>query len=106
MKKLDIILWAIVGLVLLLLSAGNAWSQQQRPQCLPFEEFRSALTTMKQSLISLGMVGNSHVVMVFSAPDGQAWTIISVDTNGIACGMAAGTAWDQGRIPSSTARDA
>lgn len=109
MKRIDRIIAAIalLGLVLVLAGVSIAGAQQTPPPCMPFKEYSDNLAKgFKQQLISLGMIGNDHVLMVYVSPGGETWTIIAVDTKGIACGIAAGNAWDQGRVPAIGERGA
>jgi hypothetical protein len=105
MKKLDLLIAAIFALALLLLSIGHARAQQS-PPCLPVKQFHEALTKAHQTMVGVGHVGEGYVILFYAAPDGNFFTILSVDLKGRACVLAAGADWDQGRIPSSTARDA
>lgn len=105
MKKLDLLIAAIALIGLLLLSAGHARSQQS-PPCLPVKEFHDALTKAKQTMVGVGHVGENYVILFYAAPDGNFFTILSVDLKGRACVLAAGADWDQGRIPASGQREA
>ena len=90
----------------ILLSLSVTASFAQQPPCAPFEQWKIALTKVKQRLIGIGPVGETHVVMFWATQGGTYWTILNVDTSGKACVMAAGADWDQGRIPAIGEREA
>lgn len=90
----------------ILMSLYVTASPAQQQPCAPFAQWKAALEKAKQKLIGLGPIGETHVVMFWATPGGEHWTILSVDTTGKACAMAAGADWDQGRIPAIGERSA
>jgi hypothetical protein len=99
------LLLAILGSLSVISSAQAQVGGQ--PPCMPFQQFAEQLqSTYKEVQIGGGIVGGTHVVMLFASPGGATWTILQVDTTGKACGIAAGHEWDHGPLPSVPGRDA
>jgi hypothetical protein len=43
--------------------------------------------------VAIGVVSETHVVVVLASPDGKTFSIIAINSNGWACYLAAGTDW-------------
>jgi hypothetical protein len=80
----------------------------QQGACGPFEEFRDALENQfSERQVGGGiMAGNEAVIMLFSGPEGATWTMLAVNTQGVACILGVGTDWDHGPLPEVPGRGA
>jgi hypothetical protein len=69
----------------------------QKPPCGPFEDMRANLKKDRhETILQTGLVDERTLIVVFAAPNGETWTILSVDSSGFACAVAGGTDWDVG----------
>lgn len=81
----------------LLYHTYDADAQQQR--CAPFVQMRDSLKERYNETNSgVGIVNEKSVAVLFRSPGGETWTIALLDSNGIACAVAAGTDWSQSEI--------
>lgn len=90
MKALPLVLAAALPVAPAALPAAA-----QSLQCGPLDQVVEGLSTgWKETPVGRGMQGGDLIVMVFADPDGDTWTIIGVGSDGIACLLASGTAWE------------
>lgn len=71
------------------------------PQCLPYTQaLRIAGDKLHQVLLGgMGMLDPKHAIAMTMSPDGQTWTLFTIDTRGMACVLATGTWWMGPTIP-------
>jgi len=70
---------------------------QGGPFCAPVKKVFSHLEKMGEEFSSGGQVDDNRIVVVMATPDGSSWSMVSIDTNGVACLIAAGSNWDDGK---------
>jgi hypothetical protein len=79
------------------LTAQTASAQQSTPrllQCAPHEKIVERLgAKFTEAPTSLGLASNGNVVELFSAEDGETWTIVMTAPQGTSCIMASGRYW-------------
>ena len=82
---------ALLPLAALVVSTAGV-AAEEMPVCRPFVEFNKALSeTYHESRVGIATI-NPHVVLVFySSPNGETFTILSVGVNGLACVVSSGT---------------
>jgi len=92
---------AIVGAILTLYAITPALSQegppQARPGCMPLIELRGRLAQeYHETEVAGGLAKNGPAIVVFASPDGETWTIVGVQPNGMACFLSVGEGWYTG----------
>ena len=82
----------LLGLILSVGMAIPAFAQQQ---CAPYEQVPAMLeATYGEVLTAQGIVDPTHVVQLYRNPVTGSFSIIGVDTQGVACMLAGGDYWD------------
>jgi len=89
---------AIIAAFLVILGVLTARSDPigaDHPFCMPWTDLRRQLAdSYGEAPIGGGLVSATAAVQVLAPPGGETFTIVAVDTQGIACVIAAGTAWE------------
>ena len=79
------------ALIVSLVVAGSASAQMA---CAKRTDILSRLDGQySEAPVAMGLANNGGVIEVLSSPDGNTWTIIVTDTNGLSCLVAAGEYW-------------
>ena len=79
------------ALIVSLVVAGSASAQMA---CGERSDILSRLGGQySESPVAMGLANSGGVIEVLSSPDGNTWTIIVTDTNGLSCLLAAGEYW-------------
>jgi len=85
---------AAVAAVALFTGAQTATSQSNSNVCAPRDDLVSQLDAQfQESQKAVGLLGEQAVMEVFASDQGT-WTILTTDTNGTSCIVAAGEGWD------------
>ena len=81
---------------LLSLSVIASWlpaAAQQIP-CRPFPDMKRALVDQFQEReAAVGQINGQQIVVLFSSEGGKTWTMVTVNTGGMACVIGAGAHW-------------
>lgn len=89
---------AAVTMISAFLIVGKARAEQQ--SCAPFKMVRENLEKKhNETIISGGLNSDKLATFVFASPGGETFTIVIVDTRGIACQVGAGKQWFQESVP-------
>lgn len=87
-----VLLCALMAVILSIRSAGA----QDMP-CKPFAEIKETLARLYQEHeTDFGQSGPQQVIVLFRSEGGKTWTLLSVNTAGIACVVGAGANWTDG----------
>lgn len=83
---------ALVLSAALVVSTASVAAEPEMPVCGPFVEFNKSLAEKyHEKRIGVAMVNPQAVLVFFSSPNGETYTILSVGVNGIACIVSTGT---------------
>ena len=86
---------AVIGAVLVGLSALPASAEVQQPVCGVHQDvlewFKRAYS---ETPVSIGLATNGAVIEVLKSAEGT-WTIVMTQPNGVSCLMAAGEGWQE-----------
>jgi len=77
-----------------------------QPVCIPVNVMKEQMEkTYHEFPVASGVTtkGNA-VVQIYASADGKTFTVVIIGTNGIACGVAAGTDWQQNDVPKAEGR--
>ena len=68
----------------------------EAPMCGVYDELRTFLDDrFGERPTSSGLADDGTVMQVFASPGAGTWTMVSVDSGGLACVLATGQAWQQ-----------
>lgn len=83
------------------LIAALTTETKAQPVCIPWPAMKQSLEqTFHEALVGGGVTAKgAAVVQVYASADGKTFTIVLIGTNGIACGVVAGTDWQQTDMP-------
>ena len=88
---------AVVGIVPIQALADVAQSGTagvRQVACAPHDKLVAQLSgRYSEKLVSLGLSASGHVMQVYSANEGQSWTIVSTNPAGLSCILASGNNW-------------
>lgn len=93
---------AVVGVGIILLAAAafmlvlrTATARaEDGPVCAPFRDVQAKMAEhFHEVVVAAGKVGPRHAVTVLATPDGATFTILIVDSNGVACPVMVGLGW-------------
>ena len=90
-----------LAVLAIFINVSGALSQegppQARPGCMPLIELRGRLAQeYHETEVAGGLAKNGPAIVVFASPDGETWTIVGVQPNGMACFLSVGEGWYTG----------
>lgn len=93
-----------IGIVVILMAA-TALAQPRATHCYDWPMLRQLLDSeYGEKPIGGGFVSDEVVVQVLAAPGGKTFTIVTINTQGLACIEAVGEGWEPGRLPAIEGR--
>ncbi|MCB1470893.1 MAG: hypothetical protein KDK08_27880 [Rhizobiaceae bacterium] len=99
-----LIIAGIASLILFVLIPSSARAAEAPPFamrfCAPWDELKRSLARRYHEVpIGGGVVDRSTIARLLASPDGATWTLVTIDTSGMACMKGTGTGWEPGQLP-------
>lgn len=89
------LLCAMIALALWMLGMLTVTaSAQNNIPCQPFAAMKAMLEgRFQEQEVATGVISNQQIFVLFASARGKTWTMLAVNTAGIACPMASGHDW-------------
>lgn len=99
-----LIVLGMASLIFFLFMPATARAEERRARvlslCGPWDAMKEKLASRYGEVpIGGGVVDGSTMLQVLASPDGSTWTLVTIDTAGMACLKGTGTGWEQGVLP-------
>lgn len=107
MREYPTLAWRISSVVLIgslvvavVMYAATVLAHAQSGVCTLWPAMKESFAKSYDELpIGGGVINQQQIVTVMASPDGSTFTIVIVNSNGLACAVIAGTGWNPGVLP-------